>query len=439
MMKERLIATALCLGALATACKDKTDAPAQPEQTQAPTQTKAAPKPEAPAAQPTEADVRAQLLPPLASYPSVRLGEVQMDVTAGGEGEQIITARVQTIVGENLYTREQAPQMLNEERKAANEAMNLAMLPEVHYLLLVGASTEQITEADRAVKPLPEELQAQAAELKRLAESPVYHLHTTAETVVELPATMRAHQEGGRWEFTELNFDTAPLRSLVGTLPEGALPEGAPIVREGFEDQQRVALREKVEAFNEAAKPYIAGREAAARQRVLEAQAKQEEKERAAAEQAAARAACHEMWEKACADRIKDGATYTGEWKRGEAFGKLSLRMARVQRFADSIQFVGVIFDPDMPQAELQVTGRCEAPSSPKDAVPVTVHIYNGRYNPDIATAEVFDAQDGLLRLKMSEEGTLTGEMTCAAWAETPEKAFTLTLTFTAPKNTRRR
>lgn len=428
-MKKCWIA-AVCLGALVTACKDEEGAPGHA------TPPPAAEPAEARAAMPGEPDVRAQLLPALAGFPAVKLGEVQVEATpAEGGGELLLTARVQAVVEENLYTQEAAPEMLNEERKFANEAMNRAMMPEAHYLLQVGAATGIITEADRKPKPLPQELQAQADELKHAAESPVYHLHTTADTTVEMPATLRAHRAGGRWEFAEVSLDTAPLRSLVGTLPEGALPKDAAVVREGFEEQQRLALRKKVEAFNEAAKPYIEQREAAARQRALEAQAQREIEEKTAAEAAAAQAACREVFDKACAERLRNAAVFTGEWKRGESFGKLGLRLSQVQRMEDSMQFVGVLYDPDMPQAEIQVVGRGEAPAAPQEPVSVIVRLYHGRYDPDVATAEVYDAKDGLLRLKLAADGVLTGEMTCAAWGDAPEKAFAVSMAPTAPKS----
>ena len=421
-MKKCWIAVA-CLGALATACKDEAPHASAAEQ-EPPKQVEET----APVAAPTEQDVRAQLLPALAAFPAVKLGEVQLDAAPTEGGGVLLTARVQAIVGENLYTQEAAPQMLNEERKFANESMNRAMMPEAHYLLQVGAAAGMITDADRKLKPLPEELQKLADELKQAAESPVYHLHTTADTAVEMPATLRAHRVGGHWEFSEVSLDTAPLRSLVGTLPEGALPQGAAVVREGFEAQQRMALRQMVEAFNEAAKPYIEGREAAARQRALEAQAQREVEEKAAAEAADAKAACHEVFEKVCAEWVKAAAVFTGEWKRGESFGKLGLRITQVQRYEDSMQFVGLLYDPDMPQAEIQVVGRCESPSAPQEPVQLTVHLYHGRYDPDVPTAEVYDAKDGLLRLKISVGGEMSGELTCAAWADSPEKAFAVSL-----------
>ena len=103
------------MAAFAPACKDKAPAPdssREPSQAEAPQQQSPLP---------AEADVRAQLLPVLAPYPGVRLGEVQLDSSPGDQDALLITARVKTIIEENLYTRDDAPEILNEDRKAANE------------------------------------------------------------------------------------------------------------------------------------------------------------------------------------------------------------------------------------------------------------------------------------------------------------------------------
>lgn len=428
----------MCLALVVSACKDEPQAAAEAQKQPSVAETATAVEPVA--EQPNAAAVRAQLLPMLAGFPAIKLGEVQADVSVAEDGDSIIVARAQTLVEENLYTQESAPEMLHEERKAANDAINRAMLPEASYLLQAGAGTEDIAEEDRSAKPLPENLQAAADELRRMAEASVYHLHTTAGTVIEIAATLRAHPQGDQWEFTEMNCDMAPLSMLIGKLAEGSLPEGAVLMRDGSEQELRLAMREKVAAFNEAAKPYISGREEATRKRMLENRTRREEAQRAAEEKAAADAACHELWEKACAERLKEGMVYTGEWKRGEAFGKLALRMSTVQRYPDSLQFVGLLYNPDMPQAEIQIVGRCEAPSCADGPIPLTVHLYNGRYDPDIATAEVYDSKDGILRLKVdAATGTMAGEMTCEAWADAPDKAFAVSLAPAPQKPARRR
>ena len=451
MMKNKLKVYAFLAGAslLVPGCKDEADKPQEQDlqqiiELQQPTMPELLPteEPAQPAAageaMPGEAEVRAQLLPMLADFPSVKLEQLRMDTTQADEGSVVVTARVQVSVGEDLYIREDAPEVFNEERKAMNDAANRAMLPESHYLLLVGTPTEDISDQDRLMTPLPEELQKMAEELKHMAEGSIYHLRVPARTHMEMPASMRAAKRDGHWVFSEVSLDTAPLHTIVAAIPESALPQGAAVVNDGFEAQQRLALREKVNAFNQAAEPYIQGREEAARKRMLELQARREEEAKAAEELIAKKAAAHGAWEKICAAFLHNGSVFEGEWKRGDAFGKISLRMARTQTFPESVQFIGVIFDPDMMQSELQVVGRCEEPAHPGEPAIVTVHIYNGRYDPDVATAEVFDAKDALMRLQLAEDGALKGELTCESWKDSPEKAFHVALAYVSKRGGRR-
>lgn len=438
-MKRKLIATAMLVcaaGGLTSCGDDDASAPAgERKEVDLKEVVTTAAKGET-AAAPAESEVRTQLIPLLADFPAINLEKLQVDSTPAEDGSLMVAARVQVSAGENLYAREEAPEMLNEERRAANDAMNRAMMPESYYLLLVGAQTEEITDADREVRALPPELQQQAAEMKELAERPVFHLRMPAHTPVELAATMTARRSDGRWEFSEVRFDTMPLHSLVSLIPEGALPQGSAVVDEGFEMRQRLALRRMVEAFNQAAAPYIQGREDAARQRMLEARSRAEESAKVEAERIAQKAAAHEQWSKLRSGVLKDGSLFTGEWKRGNAFGKISLRVVKVQGFEDSVQFTGVLSDPSLPQVELQVVGRMEQPAREGELVPMVVRIYSGRYDPDVPTAEVFDAQDGMLKLHMAQDGSAQGVLTCGIWHETPEKEFQVQLKHSVRKTT---
>ena len=397
-----------------------------------------APTEESEAALPEEQAVLARLLPELADYPAVRADRARMDAVAMEDGSVMVTAQVTIVVGENLYTKEAAPEVFNAERRAMNDAMNRAMLPEAHYLLQVGAETKEISDEDRQVRPLSEDLQKQADEIRELAEQPVYHLRTPANSTQEIPASMKARKENGQWSFSELSIDTATLQPLVNYIPEAALPEGAAVVSEGFEDSRRAALREKIAAFIAAAEPGIQAREDAARTRVVETRARQGEEAKAAAEQAARQAAAHEAWEKLCGDYVRDGAVFEGEWKRGDDFGKISLRISRTQAYPEAVQFTGVLSDPALPQVELQIVGRVEQAASAQEPAPVTVHIYNGRYDSNVPTAEVFDAKDSMLKLHMAENGAMSGLLTCAAWSDSPDKAFSVSLSYTPKKAPRR-
>lgn len=442
---KKLIYTCLMVGLAAglTACKKDSaaDPPAPPQEEPAEADTtpsREEPLPTTTDPVPDAETVRVRLLPELAGYPATRPEAVQMDALPQDDGSVLITARVRVSVGENLYEREPAPEALNEERRAMNEAVNLAMMPEAHYLLQVGATSEDITDEDRRPKPLPENLQQQADAIRNLAERPLYHLRVPADTRVELPATMTARLEGGQWVFSQLSLDTATLHAWAAYIPEAALPQGAPVMRDGVVDELRETLRKMVAEFNQAAEPGIQAREEAARSRMLEQRARRQEQEAAEAERAAAQAAAHEAWEKICAAAVLDGAVYEGEWKRHDHFGKLALRMVRTQKMPEAVQFTGVIYDPDMTQAELQVVGRVEQAPRAGDPLPVVVHIYHGRYDPDVPTAEVFDAGDSLLKLQLAENGKLSGVMTCAAWQDSPDKAFAVSLALVPKKPARR-
>ena len=59
----------------------------------------------------------------------------------------------------------------------------------------------------------------------------------------------------------------------------------------------------------------------------------------------------------------------------------------------------------------------------------VDVTLYDGAYDPDEPTAEVYDAADGRLILTVNEQGHLSGVMSCASWTETPERNFAVRLT----------
>ena len=380
-------------------------------------------------AAPEEALVREQLLPLLVDYPMVQLGSLEMDARTEKDGVVQIAARVLLRVQEDLYEAEENPGNFDEDRKQINYVMNQAMMPDAHFLLQVGAQADTLTEEDRAVKPLPPELQSIADEVRAIAQRPIYRLHTPANTVVEIPATMRAVEKDGQWNFSDINFDTASLQALQSLVVSRDLPEGAVIYTAGFEAKVRAELQTRMEAFCAAAQPYIEGREKAARETLLKKQSVREEAEKRAQQQAEARA----LWEKSCAELLYDSALYEGEWKRGDSFGKFSLRISRGRVFPEAFQFVGTLSDTDLPQVEMHVTGRAE-PAKPGEAIQCVVRIFNGRYNPDVPTAEVFDAKDALMRLSLMPDGSLSGVMTCESWGEKEaDKVFQVQLHL-APK-----
>ncbi len=418
---------------LLTSCKDREEA----EESPAPSER--IPLQPTEPTEPKAQDVRLQILPLLSDFPMVKLGDVQMASSHEEDGSVLVTARAIIQVEENLYKSEDAPLIFNEERKEINAAINRAMLPEAVYLLQAGAETSAITEEDRVAKPLPEQLKKMADEIKSLAEDSVHRLRVPAQTTVEIPVSMRARRSDGQWLFSDIGFDTAPLRSLLPLIPEKALPENATVVTDDFEMKRRTLLREKIEAFNSATKPYIEKREQETRSRMLEAQARREEAEKAEQEEAATRAERRKTWETMCEKLLYTAASYVGEWKRAEAFGKFTLRIAKAAAFPDALQFIGTLSDTDLPQAELRVVGRCEAPPKSGEAVSCVIHVYSGRYDPDVATAEVFDKKDGVMLLSLSEDGSLTGKLTCESWGDQPEKAFDVHLTLAPKKDSNHR
>ncbi len=430
-MKTTLL---LCSAFLATAtltafpsCEEKTaEQPANPPAaTETPQQTEQ----QAPAP-PTEEEVTALLTRELGECPIVTPWAVTIDsTTANPDGTLSMTSCLALTVKEDLFSREDAPAVLNSERMASNESINRAMLPEAVYLMQVGAPTDMLTEADRAAKPLPEDLRHQANALREYAEAALYRPLAPAGQELKLTATFKAtpRSEGG-WEFSELMLDKSALSPLEVGIARSSLPEGAPIITPDVEESRKAELREKISAFNAAAEPYIKGREDAARTRLAEHRAKQEEELKRAAEQAEAEASARQEWEERCARFIAEDRYFSGEWTRDNRFGELTLRITRTTRHDNAIHFIGTIYDTKLPAANLDIAGRCDLSQS-GDKAQVDINIYDGQYDPDQPTAEVYDSDDSLMVLKLSPEGKLEGIMTCLSWKDAPEKAFNIVLT----------
>ncbi len=388
---------------------------AQPEQ----------PKP----AEPTVEEVTALLTQALGENTMVTPWAVNIDsCTPNEDGSRALAASMTLSVKEDIFSREETPASFNSERMASNESINRAMLPESVYLMQVGAPTDMLTEADRAATPLPEDLKHQANALRELAECAVFRQIASSGQELRLTATARAtaKAEGG-WDFSELALDKAALTPLEAGVARSALPEGAAITSPEFEEARKAELREKIAAFNQAAEPYIKGRENAARTRLAEHRARQEEEFKRAAEQAEAEAAARREWEERCARFIAEDRQFTGEWTRDNRFGELTLRISRTTRHDNAIHFIGTIFDTKLPAASLDIAGRCDLAQG-GDKAQVDITIYDGQYDPDQPTAEVYDADDSLMVLKLTPEGVLEGVMSCQSWKDAPEKAFNIRL-----------
>lgn len=428
-MKKQLIYTALLAAAplLLSSCFDeeKTEAPAAAEEA-APAE-----QPQEPAAPtcPTDEEISNGLADQLPACDVAERGEFTCEPPQTVEdGSVSLTVHQTYTVRENLYNRESAPEAFNELRKGINDAVNAATMPESVYLLQVGGTTDMLTDEDRAATPLPEELQAKANELKDLAESSVWTQARPAGETLEVLVHTTARYTEGAWHFEGTTVEDAALQTLNELKPESALTaEGAFILNDETMQSRKAEIAEKIEAFNTAAEPYINGREDAARKRLTEEQAAAEEAAHKAAEEQAAAEAVRQQWVDTCTKAIASGKNFSGEWTRDNRFGELTLHIEQAKSFDGSIQFIGTLYDTKLPEASLDIAGRCDlAPGEGGAHVDVT--IYDGRYDPDQPTAEVYDARDGLLSLVLTQDGKLTGIMSCAAWAETPQRAFRISL-----------
>jgi hypothetical protein len=402
-------------------------------------------EPAAPAVptQPTNEEISRMLIEQLSGCDAANAGTLTCsEPTTNPDSSISMNATLKMVVKEDMFVRETAPSAFYKEREAVNEAANTAMKPESVYLFQVGATTELITDADRAAKPLPENLLAPLNELKELAESSVYRKVMNTGDEVETTASFTAAYVDGAWQFSNIVVDNASLLALNDYTAQSALPQNAPILTPEFEESRKALIREKVAAFNQLAEPYIKGREEAARATLTEYQARAEEEARRITEQAAAEEAARQECLNAYVQLLADDKLFAGEWTRDKQFGELSLHIETAKRLDNAVQFSGTIFDTNLPEASLQIIGRCELLPKEDGTTQVDISIYDGQYDPDQPTAEVYDAKDGMITLQLSKDGKLNGIMSCAAWASNPEKAFKVTLSPKAkeePRNRRRR
>ena len=444
-MKRLLIQTAVLTASttMLTSCFDEVKqffAGSEPAPTEPVIEEPAAP---AVPTQPTNEEISRMLIEQLSGCDAANAGTLTCsEPTTNPDSSISMNATLKMVVKEDMFVRETAPSAFNKEREAVNEAANTAMKPESVYLFQVGATTELITDADRAAKPLPENLLAPLNELKELAESSVYRKVMNTGDEVETTASFTAAYVDGAWQFSNIVVDNASLLALNDYTAQSALPPNAPILTPECEESRKALIREKVAAFNQLAEPYIKGREEAARATLTEYQARAEEEARRITEQAAAEEAARQECLNAYVQLLADDKLFAGEWTRDKQFGELSLHIETAKRLDNAVQFSGTIFDTNLPEASLQIIGRCELLPKEDGTTQVDISIYDGQYDPDQPTAEVYDAKDGMITLQLSKDGKLNGIMSCAAWASNPEKAFKVTLSPKAkeePRNRRRR
>ncbi|MFI3242685.1 MAG: hypothetical protein R3Y56_00365 [Akkermansia sp.] len=366
--------------------------------------------------------------------------EIKYDAVAvqQPDGSSIVDIRIPFVFAESLYMQKDLPDELDALRQSINEAANKAMMPDASYLLQIGMPVEMMRDEDRHAKALPDNLSEQEKSLQALAKGPVYIPMRQAGDVLELVLSVQLEPSTGDGvKVRKIDYNEHQLDFMADLLPESSLPSGDEIqlFTPEWLDARQKTIGEGVAKFNAEAAPYIESRESAARALYTERMTAIQEAERAkqdealAAEKAVYQAA--QLYE----GIVSTGQVFSGEWKRDSRFGKLSLRVSKAELVENTIHFVGTLYDTDLPEASLDIVGRCDL-STPEEGVSVLVNIYDGQYDPDQATAEVFDAQDGVLRLNLDAKGQLTGVMTCDSWKNLEGKDFTVTMTAPLPEPT---
>ena len=441
---KRLIIQTIALTASATmltSCFDEIKQVFSGEETATPAEQAPA-EPAAPAipTEPGNEEITRMLMEQLSGCDAADAGQLTCGTPTRDTDESVsMGASLRMKVREDMYAKELAPAELNKERQAVNEAANAAMKPESVYLFQVGATSDLITEEDRKAKPLPEHLLTPLNELKELAEAPVFRKVVNAGDEVEASATFTAKYTDGAWQFSNIVIDNAALLALNDYTAQSALPQDAPIISPEFQEQRKATIREKVAAFNQLAEPYIKSREEAARSTLTEHQARAEEEARRMTEQAAAQEAARQANIQGYVQALSADKLFSGEWTRDKRFGEISLHIEESRQFDNAVQFVGTIYDTKLPDASLDIIGRCDLTPREDGTAQVDITIYDGQYDPDQPTAEVYDAKDGMLSLKLSKEGKLAGIMSCVSWASSPEKAFQINMTPKAKEESRKR
>lgn len=351
-------------------------------------------------------------------------GELSCERIDNADGSSTISTSLDLVVNSDLLRKEDTPTVFNQERQGINEAANAVMQPQALYLLQAGAPSSMITDADRQAAPMPANLSAMAKELQKLAEPSLFSKAVPAGTTINVPVTLIAkpNAEGTRYELSNIRIEREPLKPLTGTL--SALPADGVLLSPDFEQKRRELIAEKIAAFKAAAEPYVLSREETARKALTEYQARlQEEETRAAEKQRAG-----DEWYELCTAALSDGSEFAGEWTRDSQFGKITIRVIRAEKISNAIHFIGQLFDTALPQACLDISGRCEPVPTAEGTAAMDLTIYDGAYNAQLPTAEVYDARDGVMRLQLHKDASISGVMTCTSWASTPEKDFKISL-----------
>lgn len=417
MMKPlRLISPAAAAVAMASlflsSCSDE-----KKETKTADVQPNAAAPSEQPAPVPPVGDALEVLLPAsLTACPWLKVQGVEVTSTSREGAEERAEFNVTLLLKQDLCEPTEAPARLNELRLKINPTLNRAMTPESQYLLQVGADPTSITEEDKKAAPLPADLRRQADALKQLAEPAVYKVSVhEGETLALRGSVKRAISPGGEpgaWELAAL--DEVPLDAWKQYTPFEALPKGAAILSAAWLSEQTRMLELAMAEWEKAAAPYIESREEAARTRLLEAQAREDADKAKAAAAAEALRRERARFEQACAA----GREWRGEWSLDEQGGKLMMTIVTSEPGERSAMLTANLTDPDLPQASVDMKGRCLLIPEEGEEYRFQIAIVDGLYDPDAATAKIYDASDGVLLLNLTEDGALEGILTCKSWTK---------------------
>ncbi len=345
------------------------------------------------------------------------------------DGNLRVTAKVKLSVTEDLYSRNEAPAEFNEARNVIHKLYQNVQRPDASYLLEIGAETELITDEDRQIKALPEAMLGLYNEMEDLSRSFCYKTAHQKGSIIEVDLTMDAHWSEGKWNITGIILTDDVIAPLMFLTPASAMAPDAPILTQEFITARLETIAAKADEFKTATEEYHKIREADAhailtsrRAQKLESDLKLEEEN----QKAAAEAAAKKEWSDFCIKHFSPGCKFTGEWTRDERFGELTIQINAATLHENAVQFHGELYDTKLPQASIGITGRCSITREKDGSSKVNVILYEGQYDPDEPTAEVYDAADGRLILNFDTKGNLKGIMTRSSWMENPKKSFNL-------------
>ncbi len=374
-------------------------------------------------------------------YPQLKIDELSSDldfvaVDTELDKASVVAVRIPLVFNESLYLKKEAPEELDIMRKDINEAANNAMKPDAAYLMQIGMPTEMLRDEDRQAKLLPANLAELEQSLLSQTKGSVYVPMRQAGEVLELLVNIQLDSNSADGvKVVSIDYDEHKLDFMKDLVAESTFPtdQEMQIFSPEWLVSRKKTISDGIAAFNAEASSYIQSRETSARALWTERQTAIEEEDRAKQEEQfaveRAKVAAAQLYQSI----LTAGQTFQGEWKRDSRFGKLSLNVSKAELVENSIHFVGTLYDTDLPEASLDIVGHCDL-SNPEEGAVVDVIIYDGQYDPDQATAEVYDAQDGVLRLKLDAKGQLTGVMTCDSWKNLKDKDFTVTMTAPLPE-----